>query len=523
MSNLFDGSIAGFMLDTMVWTGALIALVLLLRRPVARLFGPQIAYALWALPLLRLILPPIELPARFAPASAGDAVVVTSYVEPDQLKPVVAETPTFFDPELLFQGALAIWLLGAVVFLIRRFGSYFSMRRDLLAEAREVGRDGAIRIVETPATNAPLAFGLRHKVVALPTGFMADYDLERRDLALAHELSHHRGHDLLINFLAQPLFAIHWFNPLAYLGWLALRRDQEAACDARVMSQRSGEQRGAYANVIASFAAGPNVALAAPMACPVLGEKSIIHRLRSLNMTDMSTRRRWAGRGMLAAALVALPLTASISYAESTAPLPPAPPAAPPATEVPQAPSAPDAPAAPEAPEAPSHWEVHTDSSAPDADGARKVIVIREEKVDGDGKRKVQVSRYTTSTEGEYPDKEEMAKMMAEVRRELADADKEVAEAMEEHRIALAMVKDGEGHPTVVEVKCDGKDRSSDWTTKDGKWVIKICKTQIMASAVTGLREARAELARDGELPDNVRAEVLRELDAKIKEWEKKK
>ena len=240
-------------------------------------------------------------------------------------------------------------------------------------------------------------------------------------------------------------------------------------------------------------------------------------------MTDMSTRRRWAGRGMLAAALVALPLTASISYAESTAPLPPAPPAAPPATEVPQAPSAPDAPAAPEAPEAPSHWEVHTDSSAPDADGARKVIVIREEKVDGDGKRKVQVSRYTTSTEGEYPDKEEMAKMMAEVRRELADADKEVAEAMEEHRIALAMVKDGEGHPTVVEVKCDGKDRSSDWTTKDGKWVIKICKTQIMASAVTGLREARAELARDGELPDNVRAEVLRELDAKIKEWEKKK
>lgn len=32
--------------DTFIWTAALIALVLLIRRPVARHFGPQAAYAL---------------------------------------------------------------------------------------------------------------------------------------------------------------------------------------------------------------------------------------------------------------------------------------------------------------------------------------------------------------------------------------------------------------------------------------------------------------------------------------------
>ena len=74
-------------------------------------------------------------------------------------------------------------------------------------------------------------------------------------------------------------------------------------------------------------------ALAAPMACPVLGDKSIIHRLKSLPMDDGSRGRRWAARGAVAAALLAVPMTASISYAEPVA--------APEAPAVPFAPTAP--------------------------------------------------------------------------------------------------------------------------------------------------------------------------------------
>lgn len=516
MSALFDGPITGFIFDTLLWTGAMIAAVLVLRRPVTRMFGPQLAYALWALPLLRLALPPIELPAYLAPTSgvSADMAEIAAYAEVGNAQPLLVVPEPLIDMTLFVQAGLAIWLAGAVIILSRRFSSYFRMRRDLLAEAREVGRDGSISIIETPATNAPLAFGLRQKYVALPVGFMADYDRETRDLALAHELAHHRGHDLLINFVVQPLFALHWFNPLAYLGWLALRRDQEAACDARVMAQRSSKQRGAYANVIASFAAGPNVALAAPMACPVLGEKSIIHRLRSLNMTDMSTRRRWAGRGMLAAALVALPLTASISYAESMPPEPPAPPAAP------SAPSVPDGPMPPEAPHAADSWLVDIESTTPDADEGEKVYVIREERIGDDGKRELRVSRYSTRTDGDHPDKEEMARIMAEVRRELAEADGEVAEAMEEHRVALAIAHQDGKAPTAISVDCDDNGAKS---SKDGGHAVKVCSTHIMASAVEGLREARQALASNTELSEDIRDEVLRELDAKIKQWEKKK
>ena len=77
-----------WLLDTLVWTGALIALVLVLRRPVARQFGPRTAYALWILPLLRLILPPLVLPApavetvpaASVAASGGPVEVSIEYV-----------------------------------------------------------------------------------------------------------------------------------------------------------------------------------------------------------------------------------------------------------------------------------------------------------------------------------------------------------------------------------------------------------------------------------------------------------
>ena len=45
--------------ETLLMTALLIAAVLLLRRPAAAWLGPRFAYALWLLPALRLVLPPL--------------------------------------------------------------------------------------------------------------------------------------------------------------------------------------------------------------------------------------------------------------------------------------------------------------------------------------------------------------------------------------------------------------------------------------------------------------------------------
>lgn len=319
-----------FLLDTLLWTGVLIGIALLLRRPVSKHLGAGAAYALWFLPLARLLFPPVTLPAwmqfsLFASEPVAEPVLAepmpleaseTAFSYADIVSPVAPTT--FESPIDLVTPLVILWLLGAAIFMGRRFWLYGQLRKELLEDAKPVGEVDNIRLIETTAISGPMAFGVFDKVIALPDGFMISRERQVRDLAIAHELAHHRGHDILVNVLIQPLFAVHWFNPLGWMGWTAMRRDQEAACDARVVASRSRDERAAYAAIIADFARRPQLAprpaLAAPMACPVLGDKSIIHRLRSLPMTDDSRRRRLAARGAVAAAVLALPMTASVCY-----------------------------------------------------------------------------------------------------------------------------------------------------------------------------------------------------------------
>jgi beta-lactamase regulating signal transducer with metallopeptidase domain len=509
--------------DTLLYTGLLIALVLLVRRPAARYFGPKLAYALWALPALRLILPPIELPASMAPhqAQLGDQALLAMAMAAD-VSPAPAPTPLWERADVW----LTVWLAGAVLFIAWRIAGYRRMRREVLAEARPVGEVGRIRLVETPAIGSPVAFGVRDKIVALPLGFMALEDRAGRDLAIAHELAHHRGHDIAANFAAQLLLALHWFNPLAWIGWRAMRRDQEAACDARVLEGRGREERAAYAGLIAGFAAGPRLALAAPMACPIIGEKSIIHRLRSLAMSDVSPRRRLAGRLLLVGAALALPLTASISYASAQEqPLPPAdvPPSdAPPTPPAPPAPSVPPVTAAPEAPDAPAA------PAAPRTERHVQRFVLHRDGNDGDADdHKVERHKFVFETDG--PLTPEQRKRFEEMGKQW---EKKAAEwqKMAKHQQAFALAM----RDKIPEVSSDcaqaNGSASRSWTDKDGRQHVVICErvirdaaqagqhTALMAqgTALTALRSARETIARTTDMTDAVRQEVLADLDKEI-------
>ena len=512
-----------FLFDTLVWTGALIALVMILRRPVARLFGAGAAYALWFLPLARLVLPPFTLPAWMRPANEvvepaepafvfGQDAIALPVAEPGMSGPTfVASAEVPFDYLAL---ALLLWLGGALVFLARRFHLYFALRRELLAHARPVGDVGSIRLIETSAISGPMAFGVLDRVIALPHEFMANRDTRQRDLAIEHELAHHRGGDLLANMAVQPLFALHWFNPLGWLGWTALRRDQEAFCDARVVASRPREERAAYAGIIADFARhsthAPRPALAAPMACPVLGDKSIIHRLRSLSMSDISPRRRLTGRAAIAAAFLAVPLTASIAYAESVntgdtamsvAPVPPAPPK-PPLADLPPNPPAPPSPPVPEAGE----WEL--EEAEREMELAEREIERAAEEVER-SRRELQEVRRELGAGSEL--RRDLSRAVAQTEKE-ARAARFEAFAVAEHARAYA--------PRVV-MACRNSDQMI--TTEedsDGRVTMYVCEANADKLALNALRSARSAIAIERNLTDAQRAEALRSIDEEIAELE---
>ncbi len=507
--------IADWLIDTFVVTGLLNAAVLLVRRPVTRQFGPQVAYALWALPLLRMVMPPLVLPAWMAPSPEPLAAAGHPGGEP-LLVLVTDIAPAAAPPGGLAPLALLVplWLGGAAIFLFWRTRSYIGMRRALLAEARPVGETGRVRLVETPAVASPLAFGVFDQVVALPPRFMAHPDREARDLAIAHELAHHRGGDLVANIAAQPLLALHWFNPLAWAGWRAMRRDQEAACDARVVAGRGRTDRALYASVIAGFAASDNrAALAAPMACPVRGEKSIIHRLRSLAMSEIPARRRRYGLLAIGTLALGLPLTASISYAA-----PPEPVAAEPARESPRQPPARHAPTPPLPIEAIDPDAPQDSVRQRSADG---LILRGEGHLPEEAQRErmfallEQEEGFAERFEAQLEAHEEAVEAMEEA---FAERDRALEEAAQASREALAHMEVAlrEMPQVTTPARCDGDEPVVERDLGDGRRTIMICSEAISARAVAGMREARRAIARETEMPREQREEVLRQLDREI-------
>jgi hypothetical protein len=324
----------------------------------------------------------------------------------------------------------------------------------------------------------------------------------------------------------QPLLALHWCNPLAWMGWRALRRDQEAACDARVVAGRDFATRLRYANLIAGYARDPQRPSIAAMACPISGpfwsEKAIVHRLRSLTMSEPTAPRRLAGRALIAACALALPATASITYAAVQDAAPPV---------APSAPTAPTAPTPPAAPSAPRKVE--------------RIVVIEHA---GQRGEKPKFTR-TVQRDGKT--------IVISTDKQLSDADLDARIAKIDERVKAVPVPPtppvpGEVRNVVIRrIGPDGssmtfphgcdKGATTSSTEDDGKRVTvrtMVCgkpmvmrfekpnapemRAHALASALDGVREARAEIATDADMPADVRAKVLRRLDAKIAELEKR-
>ena len=535
--------------DTLVMTGVLMALVLLVRKPVGRWFGAGAAYALWLLPMIRLVLPPLALPRGILPGVSIEPIiaVATTPVETAPAAfPAVVTAPAIAAPAAhaadpgLMAGIpwgsllLAIWLAGAAAFLAWRIWNYFAMRRELLDGARQVAAAQGVRIVESPAAAAPLAFGVFDKVVALPEGFLAGTDSESSDFAIAHELEHHAGSDLLAIIAVQPLFALHWFNPVGWAAWRALRSDQEAACDARVMAGRSRATRARYGALIASCAAGSRLALAAPMAGPLAGDKPIVHRLKALARKDVTPARRVLGRSLFAFAVAAVPATATVSYAAiedddaqaaepAAAPVPPVPPAAP------QAPAAPPAPAAP-VPPAVTEWR-EGDAAPPEPPvppvpaaapvrAAREVARAQAAGEAGAARKVAEAQRRSAEAERWAAD----AKRMAEAA--MARAPRVEETATRDGKKVIRIVRTtGAGkrevtQEMVLDEDCPAGSRREAGSARASASVTTVICTgtpKVPMTAVVGaLQSARAHIAANRDLDENVRAGILADLDKQI-------
>jgi beta-lactamase regulating signal transducer with metallopeptidase domain len=272
----------GWALGTAVAVSVLLVVVLILRRPVARLFGARAAYALWAAPLFRAVMPPlpamaISLPSPAVLNSANYQMIVTRG----------AEAASWSWPQAL----LGLWLAGAAAYLAVQLIRH----HRFVAEALRVGRPLDIAgvdydVVASSAVHGPLATGLVHPLILVPADFTRRFDRDQQRLALLHEQCHHRRGDIWASAAALIVTALLWFNPLVHLALGAFRRDMEAACDARVLADTGVDTASAYAETILRCAASP-----VPRSlCALTAIDELKGRLLMLNISH-GPARRYAG------------------------------------------------------------------------------------------------------------------------------------------------------------------------------------------------------------------------------------
>ncbi|MBB3983566.1 beta-lactamase regulating signal transducer with metallopeptidase domain [Sphingobium fontiphilum] len=532
-----------WMVETLLATTLLMALVMLLRRPVARWLGAGTAYALWALPVARLILPAI--PQDMASPSPLHSAVDQAGL-PDLLMPAsAAALPSAPSEAAAFpwlELAFGLWLTGAILFLLVQAIGYVRFRRLVLREATVLEDGGRIMIVTSPRVSGPLAFGVFHPVIALPVDFSLRYDDQEQMMAIAHERAHHERGDLAANMAALGLLALHWCNPIAWIAYRAYRADQELACDARVLALYGQDHAHAYGRAILKAASGGRQFAAA---CHLTRLTSLKGRLKMLSSHAVSLHRiSW---GMAAVALVTsagLVLTASGSRAaqqvaaitdsvqdmklsrladiggmviQPAAALEPTAPAPPPAPEAPVEPAEPSLviadiapPPAPPAPPTPTADMAPPVPPVPPAPS----VSVRSEKgriivKHADGR--VETHRVPTD---------------AEIRRMVPHVD--VRDGCEGGDMVSHSEKTGaDGRKTIrvriCQAAIDRQARAAERAGADAERIARDAERmaaraerQGKAAALAALRIARRQVAALGMIPADDRADALRDIDEEI-------
>ena len=249
-----------------LFSGMLFSIVLGLAA-LLRNASPRLRHALWALVLLRLVLPldlstPFSLGrlaerARLAPALESAWLVGSPASEGDGQAALGGEAAGAAGSGSRRGTAgwqlpvLALWMVGVVLVsaaLLRRRRSYRKVvgkaRRvsdpavlELLSRwKRELGVRRPVRLVTSNALRVPFTYGAVRPVIFLPHAVLASGDAGLVEAVLAHELAHVRRWDDLILKAELCVASLYFFNPVAWLSLRQMREARERICDELVLS-----------------------------------------------------------------------------------------------------------------------------------------------------------------------------------------------------------------------------------------------------------------------------------------------
>lgn len=166
--------------------------------------------------------------------------------------------------------AAIVWILGIGGMLVYTAVSYGLLRRKVATAV--LFRDN---IFQSEYVDSPFVLGIVKPKIYLP------FHMNEQDLTyvIAHEQAHIRRKDHWWKPLGFLLLALHWFNPLMWLGYIFLCRDIELACDEKVIKEMDNENRADYTQALVDCSINRRRIAACPLA---FGEVGVKERVKTV-------------------------------------------------------------------------------------------------------------------------------------------------------------------------------------------------------------------------------------------------
>lgn len=236
-------------------SGALAAVLLLLKPFTQKIFGQRWQYFIWYAVLFAALVPvSITLPKMHAPRRVlvyEQPVVPESFDKTLPMQTAALGAGDTAVSSASFMSAISyIWLIAALYCMVSAIAEYMLFIRAIRKNSTRDGKYKGISVLSTDLLSAPLTVGLFKKTILIPRYIES---IDEKNHILLHEYTHIRHHDIFYKWLCMAVRCIHWFNPFMYMVSSAIDEQCEIMCDTSVTRGMDETEKKKYMNIILSL------------------------------------------------------------------------------------------------------------------------------------------------------------------------------------------------------------------------------------------------------------------------------
>ncbi len=163
-----------------------------------------------------------------------------------------------------------VWVAGAILMAAYGIGSYIRLRRKV-SPSIPIGD----KLYICDYINSPFILGILQPRIYIPSSLSE----KETECVVAHERAHIGRRDHWWKPIGYAVLAVYWFNPVIWIAYILLCRDIELACDERVISKMSTDDKKEYTAVLLSCSIPRRMISACPLA---FGEVSVKWRIKNV-------------------------------------------------------------------------------------------------------------------------------------------------------------------------------------------------------------------------------------------------